>query len=312
METAFVRLISVALAFGFSTVIALLVRRCFAGWASNSAMGKGACLSFLNIIVAVLLSIAASVWVRLNLAEPWRIWGEAFIVAALCEETGRYLVLFALFKGRITDDPREFIAGAAAIGLGFGVIENLLYLAGSHSYLEIGALRGVLSAPAHLSFSLLSAYGLWSAMRRGQSFLFALFFFLTAVALHGYFDVGLMAWPDPGKGVPLFFSWRLGVIGLAIISAIILTTIATLFVLSEFLDWTEEESAHDPHADSTLGYYWTPFAESLKRVAAFFVISPVLLGVAVKASTGFIYGPLLLGAAASLALWSLAIRQLAR
>lgn len=312
MDAIVLKAASVLLALGFSGIVTLLIRRCFGGWASDSAMGRGACLSLLTIGIAVFLSLIAMIFVALTLPAGWKVWGEAFIVAGLCEETARYIALLILLRGMLTSDPREFIAGAAAIGLGFGVIENLFYLSGSTSYLTLGALRGVLSAPAHLSFSFLSAYGLWSAARRGKSIGFAAMFFLLAALLHGAFDVGAMSWPDLDKGLPKSFgAWRLAGVGVVLVVSIVATTVSTLLVFTEFLSFADDQASHDPREETSLGANWGAFAATLRRIAALLVCAPFLLGFAAKASIGVIYAPLLIGAAASLALWSIAIAELA-
>lgn len=310
MPISLIKLASVILAWGFAGIVAALIRRRFAGWASDSALGKGAALSLLCIAIALMLALPASIF-GLAVKPEHKIWFEAFISAAFCEEFARLIVLFILLRGRITDDPREFIVGAAGIGLGFGIIENLMYLAGTDQYLALGALRGVMSAPAHLSFSMLTAYGLWSASQRGKSLGFALFFFLLAVGLHGFFDVTLMAWPETTSALAAFLSWKMLAIGLGIIAAVILTAIATLLVLTEFIDWSEHQASHDLGAASSIGTNWAKFSQALCYVAGAGALAPLGMALGVSAATAVAYTPMLLGSAASLALWSMAIWQLA-
>jgi hypothetical protein len=312
LDPGIVKAASVALALSFSGAVALLIRRRFGGWASEQAMGRGACLSLLTIGIALILSPFATALVVLRAPEAYRIWGEAFVAAGFCEEAARYVALLILLRGMLTSDPREFVAGAAAVGLGFGVIENLSYLMGAKGYLQVGALRGVLSAPAHLAFSFVSAFGLWSVARRGKPLYYAPFFFLLAALLHGSFDVSVMAWPDPDEPIPDDFAvWKLVGIGLAIVAAILATTLATLLTMTEFLDWAEDTPGHDPKAGHTLDLTWRQFAQTLGRVAIALVLAPVLIGLAGKVSVSVLYAPLLIGAAGSLALWSMAISQLA-
>lgn len=311
LDPSLIKAASVALAFAFSGAVALLIRRRFGGWASDQAMGRGACLSLLTIGIALILSPVATVFVVIRIPEAYRVWGEAYVAAGLCEETARYVALLILLRSLITSDPREFVAGAAAIGLGFGVIENLFYLMGTTGYLQLGALRGVLSAPAHLSFSFVSAFGLWSVARRGKPLVYALAFFLLAAFLHGSFDVSVMAWPDPEKPISADFGvWKLVGIGLAIVAAILATTFATLLTMTEFLDWAADAPSHDPTAGHELGLAWRGFAKMLGRVAMALVVAPVLIGLGGKVSLGILYAPLLIGAAGSMALWSMAILQL--
>jgi hypothetical protein len=311
IDPMLVKAVSVALALAFSGAVALLIRGQFGGWASDSAMGRGACLSLLTIGVAIVLSPFATVLVVIALPESLRVWGEAFIAAGLCEETARYVALLLLLRGLLTHDPREFVAGAAAIGLGFGVVENLFYLMSSHAYLELGALRGVLSAPAHLSFSFVSGYGLWSVARRGKPIIYALLFFLLATFLHGAFDVAMMSWPDPEKPIPKDYgAWKLVGVGVTMFVAILSTTIATLLTMTAFLEWSEEAPKHDPKAGHELDQRWSRFAVTLSRLAGALLLVPGLIAFASQLSIGVLYAPMILGAAGSLALWSMAIFQL--
>lgn len=312
MNAIAIKAASVLLAFSFSGIVILLIRRCFGGWASDSAMGRGACLSLLTIGLSVLLPMVAEAIVATATPQDWSVWSDAFIVAGLCEETARYVALLILLRGALTSDPREFVAGAAAIGLGFGVIENLFYLSGAASYLTLGALRGVLSAPAHLSFTFLSAYGLWSIARRGKSLFFAAGFFLLAVLLHGAFDVSVMSWPDIDKTMPKDVSaLRLAGVGFAIFATIITTTVATLLIFSEFLAWADDVSSHDQRVETQLSPHWRALALTLRRLALALIFTPVAAAFMAKVSTGVLYAPLLIGAAGSLALRSVAIFQLA-
>lgn len=302
---------SVCLALGFSGAVLMLIRRCFGGWASDVALGRGAVLSLLTIVIAMFLSMVATICIALGAPEKGRIFADAFISAGLCEETARYIALVILLRGTLTHDPREFISGAAAIGLGFGVIENLLYISGTPHYLELGALRGVLSAPAHLSFAFLSAYGLWSVARRGKPFWMAPLFFLFAVLLHGFFDVALMDWPDPRKAIPATYAaWRLAGVGAAIVLAILMTTVSTLLTFTEFLVWADEQRPHD-EVSTGLAAGWRALAQSFLRIAGILVFAPFVLGFAGNSAIGVLYAPTLIGAAGSLALWSMAITQLA-
>jgi hypothetical protein len=310
-DPTLIKAASVALALGFSGAVALLIRSRFGGWASDSAMGRGACLSLLTIGVAIMLSPFASALVVFRLPDSLKVWGEAFVAAGLCEETARYVALLLLLRGLLTADPREFVAGAAAIGLGFGVIENLFYLMGSSAYLELGALRGVLSAPAHLSFAFVSGYGLWSVARRGKPIVYALLFFLLATFLHGAFDVAMMSWPNPDKPIPKDYgAWKLAGVGVTIFAAILSTTVATLLTMTEFLDWADKAPKHDPNVSHDLGHHWSGFAATLSRVAGALVLAPGLIAFTSQFSIGVLYAPLVLGAAGSLALWSMAIFEL--
>lgn len=218
----------------------------------------------------------------------------------------------------MTNDPREFISGAAAIGLGFGVMENLGYLASNTGeqigHVQLGAIRGIVSAPGHLAYAFIQAVGIWSVARRGAPIGIGIGIgaFALAVALHGTFDAAVMAWPDPtDETYGGFGAMGLGGVGLVIIMVTLAETVLTLYGLGMFLQWSQEATAHDPGAESSLDPVWPIIASLLAAVAAGLIVAPGVIAACSSTATALIYAPILVAAAGSMAMWSMAIRRLA-
>ena len=312
META-LKAIAVLLAGGFIGMVLMLVRQCFPGWASDAAIARGAGLALLSICIALPLSLLVTV-LAYHGDKPGVVFA-AYVTAGLAEESARYVALLLLLRGMVTKDPREFIAGVAAIGIGFGLIENLGYLSSNNGvkfgHVQLGAIRGVVSAPGHLGFAFISAYGLWSVARRGAPFYVAISTYLAAVLLHGTFEVTAMSSPDPsqpnlGGMNPFVF----GGLGLAFTLTTVTITIATLHVLGKFLEWASETEGHDQRATAGLVPVWSTLSALLAAAAIGFAAMPLLVAAVASTNTALIYTPVLIGAAGSTALWSMAIGQL--
>jgi hypothetical protein len=310
-------MLAVAFAVGFSGLVAMLMRRCFPGWASDSALGRGAGLSLLSIGLALVISGMAMAACTAALGPGRHVIADAYVVAAFGEETARYIALLLLLRGMISDDAREFVVGAAAVGLGFGVMENLLYLSGNNratmGHLELGVVRGIVSAPTHLACALLSAYGIWAVASRRQSLGLAVLTYLLAILLHGSFDAGVMAWPSPlkpdfeGQGV-------LALVGLGalIMASIVASAVVSLYVIGEFLGWAQADATHDPASAAPLESHWQVAGRALAAAAIALLVAPLAIAGLGTVQMGVFYAPVLAGAAGSMALWSLAISQLAQ
>jgi RsiW-degrading membrane proteinase PrsW (M82 family) len=313
MNEALIRAAALILAWGFSGAVVYLLLALADGWASRAALSKGAVLALLSIVLAlpcaILLEIAAHRFEGPLAGAAAR----AFLSAALCEESGRLIALLILLRMTITRDPREFLMGVVAVGLGFGTVENLLYLQKSNAPLMLGALRGILTAPAHLSFALLSGLGVWRYRREGASFAFFALMFALAILSHGVYDFAAMAWPDPEKwsasALPSLVLLGLGVLTVAAVAA---QALGSLIVVDAFLWRIEEAPPHDPGAAARqpLSRGWDAFGWAL-------ALAGVLLGVGALSATLFArsavlpYLPIALAAAVSAGVWGFGVAQLA-
>jgi len=111
----------------------------------------------------------------------------SFLVVGLGEELFKLLALLvALARAGEFSEPMDGIIYAIAGGIGFAVVENVLYIAAFG--LAAAPLRGTVAALAHISFSGLAGYYLglarfspkpWTTIGKGLA---------AAAAAHGFYD----------------------------------------------------------------------------------------------------------------------------
>jgi RsiW-degrading membrane proteinase PrsW (M82 family) len=124
---------------------------------------------------------------------------NGFIVAALPEETAKLLcVYFLVWRAPEFDERLDGIVYAARAGLGFALVENVLYLrlyAGTDQFAFVWIARALLAVPGHAIWAGIMGY--FVAIRRfdrvGPGPLGGL---LIAVALHGLYDMVLFSQPQ--------------------------------------------------------------------------------------------------------------------
>ncbi len=85
---------------------------------------------------------------------------NAFVMAALPEETAKLLMLWLLLRhNRYFDEHLDGVVYAACVGLGFAALENVLYVVQSgDSWALTAIVRGLLAVPAHFFFAVLMGY----------------------------------------------------------------------------------------------------------------------------------------------------------
>ncbi len=85
----------------------------------------------------------------------------AILIAPVCEEIAKYLVVKkTVYPSTEFNEPVDGIVYAAAAGLGFATLENVLYVfsALDESFilaLQTGFIRGLISVPGHVLFSIM-------------------------------------------------------------------------------------------------------------------------------------------------------------
>ncbi|MDI9632529.1 MAG: PrsW family glutamic-type intramembrane protease [Methanolinea sp.] len=130
----------------------------------------------------------------------------AVVLAPVAEEVAKFWVVEkTVYRTRVFDEPIDGIVYAAAAGLGFATLENILYVLDAldlsvfHA-LEVAAVRAVLSVPAHVLFSTMWGFslGISQVFPSGRGLLVAGGLFL-AVSAHGLFNFLVLA----GYGMPV-------------------------------------------------------------------------------------------------------------
>jgi RsiW-degrading membrane proteinase PrsW (M82 family)/ribosomal protein S18 acetylase RimI-like enzyme len=126
----------------------------------------------------------------------------AFLIVALTEEMGKFLVLrFYAFRRKSFDEPLDGIVYAIMVGMGFATLENLLYVYQSAQLgqgYQVAFMRMFLAVPAHATFAVLMGYHAGRAKfdlaRRAPLLLLGLFW---AVVFHGAYDFFLFLQGNP-------------------------------------------------------------------------------------------------------------------
>jgi len=113
---------------------------------------------------------------------------QAFIVAGVTEEIGKFLVVrITVYRNRHFDEPIDGVVYSSAAALGFASAENIGYLIGFGW--EVLLLRGFISMLGHILFSMMWGYPLALRKIRGPALTGLVWLGLGAgVASHGLYD----------------------------------------------------------------------------------------------------------------------------
>jgi RsiW-degrading membrane proteinase PrsW (M82 family) len=149
--------------------------------------------AFAGGIIAAMLCLLGGVIVHMlpmPQAGLGKALGEAFLGAAIPEETAKFAVLagFVLLH-HDANRARDAILAGGWVGLGFALLENFYYVTASQEWLVTGAVRASLSVPGHVSWGLIMG---WFLARRARGQGFDLGALGVPILLHGAFDAVLM------------------------------------------------------------------------------------------------------------------------
>jgi RsiW-degrading membrane proteinase PrsW (M82 family) len=188
-------------------------------------------LGMLSVIPAFVIEVALSRTVGERVAPLLTYQGasfNAFVVAGAVEEACKILVVYWVVWRRPEFDERmDGIVYASRAGLGFALVENVLYLGLTErtlaGELELWVVRAVFAIPGHAIWT--GIIGALAARRRfdGRG-LGLLGGYLIAVALHGSYDLCVFA------QTPLRYEGHTTLAALAM-PAVIAITAAGFFVL---------------------------------------------------------------------------------
>ena len=187
-----------------------------------------------SVIPALIAEVALSQTFGENVAPVLTYQGasfHAFIVAAMVEEACKIMVVYWVVWRRPEFDERmDGIVYASRAGLGFALVENVLYLLQQQTLggqVEVWIMRAVLAVPGHAMWT--GMIGAMAARRRFDGKGLGLVGgYLLAVAFHGSYDMIVYL------QVPLHFEGydtlaRLvmpALIGLTVLAFIVLRTMA--------------------------------------------------------------------------------------
>ncbi len=127
---------------------------------------------------------------------------EGFLAAGIPEELAKFAVLLGIVCANEDCEIRlDVILGAAWIGLGFGALENVLYVVQEKDFYSIGVVRAVIPLPFHVGVGIIMGCCValaWKQVERRP------FWTVTALALpmllHALVDVTLLSRGLPDDG----------------------------------------------------------------------------------------------------------------
>lgn len=144
------------------------------------------------------------------LGNPARSLLEAFVTAALVEESLKLLVLRGYsFRKSSFDEPMDGIQYGVASALGFATLENVLYVVDGG--LGVAVMRGMLSVPGHASWGAMLGFFAGRGVLSGRKARWSLAGLALAVLFHGLYDFPVMLafqgdkrYSSPGTQVVMF------------------------------------------------------------------------------------------------------------
>jgi RsiW-degrading membrane proteinase PrsW (M82 family) len=278
------------------------------------------------VLVAVLLgagsaAVAGILEVALELALPApnavlpAAIEKAVLFAAIPEEIVKVSFIVAIaWRSREFDEPMDGVVYGTSVGLGFAMLENLLYVLGDSNWPAVAAMRGVLSVPLHgacgaiagayvarARFTGILGSGRGTQWRRPRLFALAL---AVPIALHGMFDAGLFVVKLAPSGTGDSPAGGLGLVLAVLFSVVVgIATITIAIVLAVRIADRQEKWMKTRRLPAT---HWRDvWAECLIGLGASFVGVAVL--VAGASAIAKLAGLLVMLAAAGLA-WRCARR----
>jgi RsiW-degrading membrane proteinase PrsW (M82 family) len=119
-------------------------------------------------------------------------FGNAFFVAALCEEALKLIAVYQLiWRNKNFNERFDGIVYAVFVSLGFALVENIMYVFSNG--LSTGLSRAFTAVPAHAMFGIMMGYYLGNArFIRIKRPLYLTMAFVAPFLLHGLYDFILM------------------------------------------------------------------------------------------------------------------------
>ena len=110
---------------------------------------------------------------------------KGFLIYGLCEEVLRFLAIYFLTRTHKPRDCIDVVASAVWISIGFAIAENAMYLSGvsGHPIIGLAIARVLLPTLMHICCGVIVAASVLRLVKMGAPIAF-----LSAVALHGYYE----------------------------------------------------------------------------------------------------------------------------
>lgn len=148
---------------------------------------------FLSVILTLIIDVPMT-YIGSSFSTPFsKSFFEAFFVAGFPEELSKFIILYWLvWKSEFFDEHYDSIVYAVFVGLGFALVENILYV--FNGGLSTAFLRAILSVPGHGFFAVIMGYFLSIAKlsHQGEQKKYLLLSILVPVLFHGTYDFILM------------------------------------------------------------------------------------------------------------------------
>jgi RsiW-degrading membrane proteinase PrsW (M82 family) len=202
---------------------------------------------------------------RLGLPQEG-LWGaarDAWLGAAIPEEVAKFLIVwFYIRRHPQCDSGGDLFCGAALVGLGFALLENILYLLNAQDWVMTGLLRGAMSVPGHTIDGMMMGVFLAWWWRKDILAPAALFLALgLPILAHGFYDFPLMAlsaiektpFEDPVRLRQILFGLYVTTIAISAMAAI---WAGRMEMVEVFLRARPDIDLHPPHPGGIAAWRW--------------------------------------------------------
>lgn len=121
-------------------------------------------------------------------------FATAFFGAAIPEESAKLIMLYLLLRrNRYYDEFFDGIVYAVTVGLGFAMVENILYVVQAEDWRSVALTRAIFSVPGHYMFAVLMGYFYSLVSFRKGGIWFMPLVLIVPIVFHGLFDAILMS-----------------------------------------------------------------------------------------------------------------------
>ncbi|MCQ2331820.1 MAG: PrsW family glutamic-type intramembrane protease [Paludibacteraceae bacterium] len=121
-------------------------------------------------------------------------FATAFFGAAVPEESAKLIMLYLfLRRNRYYDEFFDGIVYAVTVGLGFAMVENILYVVQAEDWQSVALTRAIFSVPGHYMFAVIMGYFYSLVSFRNRGMWFMPLVLMVPIVFHGLFDAILMS-----------------------------------------------------------------------------------------------------------------------